>query len=120
MLDINHLEDNIIAVTVSGTLTGDDYETLTPRLEREAERHSAVRLVWEMQGFRGWQPGALWEDAKLDARINSGVTKLAMIGEARWQDWLTQLSKPFASGELRYFDVSERDAAYAWIRAGDT
>lgn len=116
MIDIKHLEDNIIAVTVSGTLTEEDYETLTPRLEREAEQHEVLRLVWEMRDFEGWQPGALWEDAKLDTQLNSEVTKLAMIGETRWQDWMTQLSKPFAVGELRYFDESERDAAYAWIR----
>lgn len=30
------------------------------------------------------------------------------------------LSKPFASGELRYFDVSECDAAYARVRAEAT
>lgn len=119
MIDIKHLEDNIISVTVSGTLTESDYETLKPRLEREAQEHDTMRLVWEMEGFEGWQPGALWEDAKLDMQINSEVTRLAMLGEARWQDWLTQLSKPFAAGDVRYFDRSERDAAYAWIRSGD-
>lgn len=77
-------------MTVSGTLTDEDYETLTPRLEREAERHNTVRLVREMQGYEGWQLGALREDAKLDARMNSEVTKLPMIGEAKWQDWLTR------------------------------
>lgn len=116
MIDIQHLEDNIIAVTASGTLTEEDYETLTPRLEREAEQHDSVRLVWEMKGFEGWQPGALWEDAKLDTQLNSEVSKIAMIGEAKWHDWMTQLSKPFAAGELRYFDETERDAAYTWIR----
>lgn len=105
-----------IIVTVSGTFTESDYETLTPKLEREAEQHEAVRLVWEMKDFEGWQPGALWEDAKLDAQLNSEVSKLAMIGEAQWQDWLTQLGKPFAAGELRYFAASERDAAYVWTR----
>ena len=70
-----------------------------------------------MQDFEGWQPGALLEDAKLDVQLNSEVSKLAMIGEVKWQDWLTQLSEPFASGELRYFDASERDKAFAWVRA---
>ena len=119
MIDIKHLEDNIIAVIASGTLTEEDYETLTPKLEREAEQHDTLRLVWEMRDFGGWQPGALWEDAKLDTQISSEVTKLAMIGEATWQDWLTQLGKPFAAGEMRYFDLSERDAAYAWLRSDE-
>lgn len=116
MIDIRHLEANIVAVTASGMLTAEDYETLTPRLEQEAEQHDSLRLVWEMRDFEGWQPGALWEDAKLDAELNREVSKLAMIGEAKWQDWMTQLTKPFAAGELRYFDENERDAAYAWIR----
>ena len=115
MIDIQHLEDNIIAVTASGALSKDDYEVLRPRLEQEAERHETLRLVWEMRDF-SWQPGAALEDLKLDVKLNSEVSKIAMIGEAKWQDWMTQLSKPFASGELRYFDESERDAAYVWIR----
>ena len=115
MIDIKHLEDNIITVIASGTLTKEDYEALTPRLEQETQRHESLRLVWEMRDFN-WQPGAALEDLKLDAKLNSEVSKLAMIGEAKWQDWMTQLSKPFASGELRYFAESERDAAYAWIR----
>lgn len=118
MIDIEHLEDDIIVVTASGTLTRDDYATLTPRLEQEAERHERLRLVWEMRDF-SWQPGAALEDLKLDVKLNSEVSKIAMIGEAKWQDWMTQLSKPFASGEMRYFDLSERDAAYAWIRGND-
>ena len=118
MISIDHLEDNIIVITVSSTLTKEDYETLTPRLEQEAARYETVRLVWEMQNFRGWQPGALLEDAKLDAQLNRKVTKLAMVGEARWQSWMTQLTKPFASGEVRYFDETERGAAYGWIRSG--
>ena len=116
MIDIKHLEGNIFSVTASGTLSESDYEMLKPRLEQEAERHGEVRLVWEMRDVEGWQPGALLEDAKLDIQLNSRVSKLAIIGEARWQNWITQLSKPFASGELRYFDMGERGAAYAWIR----
>ena len=115
MIDVQHLEDNIIRVTASGTLTKDDYDELGPKLEQEAQRHETLRLVWEMHDF-SWQPDAALEDLKLDAKLNSEVSKLAMIGEASWQDWMTKLSKPFASGEMRYFDKSERDAAYAWIR----
>ena len=119
MIDIEHLETNLIAVTANGTLTESDYETLKPRLEQEAQQHDTLRLVWEMRDFGGWQPGALWQDAKLDLHINSEVTKLAMLGEAKWQDWLARLSNPFAPGDVRYFDLSERDAAYTWIRSDD-
>lgn len=118
MIGIEHLDDNIIVITVSSTLRKGDYETLTPGLRREAAHHETVRLVWEMRDFRGWQPGALLEDAKLDAQLGRKVTKLAMVGAARWQSWLTQLTKPFASGEVCYFDESKRGAAYAWIRSG--
>ena len=119
MIDIEHLETNLIAVTASGTLTENDYQTLKPRLEREAQQHNTLRLIWEMRDFEGWQPGALWQDAKLDLHINSEVTTLVMLGEARWQAWLSKLSKPFATADVRYFDLSERDAAYAWIRSDD-
>ena len=41
-----------------------------------------------------------------------------MVGDEDWERWMTEVSKPFAEGQLRYFDAADLDAAWAWVRAG--
>ena len=117
MYQLEHDQDDLIIVTVRGTLGDHDYERLVPELEAEIAEHGRVRMVWEMIDFEGWTAGGMWRDARFDLNHNRDVTHLAMIGDKRWQDWLTRLMKPLARGKVRYFPSSERDAAYAWVRS---
>lgn len=116
MYRLEHEQGNFVRIIVSERLTNEDYERLHPELDAEIERHGEVRLVWDMRDFEGWTPGALWEDAKLDLRHNSDVSRLAMIGETRWQEWMARLTKPFDHAQVHYFDAADRETAYEWIR----
>ena len=118
MYQLDHREGNIITVTVRDMLRDEDYQRLVPELEAEIARHGEIRIVWDMIDFQGWTPGGMWQDAAFDLRHNDDVTRLVMIGEARWQAWMTQLMKPFAQADVRFFEHTERDAAYTWIREG--
>lgn len=39
-----------------------------------------------------------------------------MVGEKKWQVWMTQLMKPFTSAEIKYFDIENEQAAKDWIK----
>lgn len=116
MYGLEHEEGDVVTIVVRDRLTDEDYELLRPDLEAAIERHGTVRLVWDMVGFDGWTPGALWQDAKFDIRHNDDVTRIAMIGDTRWQAWMTAAMKPFAHADVRYFDSTDREAAYTWVR----
>lgn len=117
MVELRYL-DGVVSVKVSGKLSDEDYRTLVPQLEARIRERGDIRLLWEMENFGGWTPGALWHDARFDLKHNADVTRVAMVGEARWQDWLAQLMKPFARGDVRYFSPSEREEAWQWVREG--
>jgi hypothetical protein len=38
-----------------------------------------------------------------------------MVGEKKWQDWIATLVDPVKKGEVRYFDLADRDAAPGWL-----
>jgi hypothetical protein len=38
-----------------------------------------------------------------------------MVGDQKWQDWITTLVDPVKKGEVRYFDLADRDAALQWL-----
>jgi hypothetical protein len=38
-----------------------------------------------------------------------------MIGEKSWEKWMATICKPFTMSTIKYFDVSEEDAARTWL-----
>ena len=50
----------------------------------------------------------------MDARFSSHVERVAMIGDSRWQEWMTKLSNPLLPTKMRWFGPGEAEAAEAW------
>jgi SpoIIAA-like len=107
---------NILDVTVTGRLTKDDYEHFVPEVERLIHEHGKVRVLFDMHGFHGWTPGALWEDIKFEARHFRDIERLAFVGERKWEAGMASFCKPFTSATIRYFDRGEVDEARQWVR----
>ena len=111
-------DGNVIEVTLSGELTAADYEAFLPRTETLLDRYETVRMVVILKDFRGWTVGALWEDVKFDAKHFADVDRLAIVGDSAWEKGMTVFCKPFTTATVRYFDVSEVEAARDWVREG--
>jgi hypothetical protein len=106
---------NIVYTTSSGTLQGGDYDRLLPFVEDKIKRHGKIRWYFEMKDFSGWKPDALLKDLQFDVRHVRDFEKVAMVGEKKWQEWLTGLMKPFISATVKFFLLSDREKAKAWI-----
>ena len=108
---------NIIASKAEGQLKGHDMEKINPLVHNIVASGQKIRWYFEMVNFTGWNAKGLWEDLKMDLEHASNYEKIAMVGEKKWQDWITQFMKPFTSAEIRYFDVADKAAARAWIES---
>jgi hypothetical protein len=106
----------VLEVTASGKLTDEDYQQrFIPEIERLTKQHGKIRLLFEMTQFHGWEPKAAWDDLKLNIKHHHDIERVAMVGEKRWQHWLTEFAKPFTGAKVRYFDRTEADQARAWV-----
>jgi hypothetical protein len=38
-----------------------------------------------------------------------------MVGEKKWQEWMTDLMKPFASAQVHFFESDDKEEAKKWI-----
>ena len=118
---LDRSEENRVGIRVSGTLTEGDYERLRPLLKQRAREHGPLDVLFLMVDWHGWASlSAMWEDLKTDAALNEKIRRLAMVGEADWERWITKLAEPFARGEVRYFDRSELEKAWAWVEEHST
>lgn len=105
---------DFVALEVSGKLDAQDYEILVPLFETQLEEHGKISVFWEMKDFHGWTGGGLWEDMKFDVKHATEFTRVAMVGERKWEERMTQMMKPFTTAEVRFFDADERDKALRW------
>lgn len=107
----------ILAVRLSGKLSKQDYERLGPEVERLIRQHKKVRVLCELHDFHGWEAGALWADVKFDLKHFADIERLALVGEARWEQGMAVFCKPFTTAKVRYFDSSKLAEARDWIEA---
>jgi SpoIIAA-like len=111
------LPDNVIGVEASGKVTDEDYESvLIPAVRASIEASGRVRFLYVLgEDFDGWTLGGMWEDAKLGGSEVKAWEKVAIVTD---RDWLRHTVKGLGwmlPGEIRVFDLSERDDATTWV-----
>jgi hypothetical protein len=100
---------------LSGKLHDEDYKTFVPTLEAAIAAQGKVRLLAQLENFHGWDMHAAWDDFKFGMQHYHDFERIAMVGDRKWEKWMAALCKPFSKAEVRYFDASEAEAAWAWI-----
>ena len=113
---LGQTEGNLLATRATGNLTEADFDKLLPLLNNIVERYKKIRWYFEMEGFEGWTPKAFWKDLKFDVQHANDFEKVAMIGDKKWEKWMTDLMKPFTSAEVKFFDLEEKEIAKKWIK----
>ena len=108
----------IIGFKLSGKLHDEDYKTLVPAVETSLAAEGKVGLFVQMEDFHGWDLHAAWDDIKFGVKHYSDFERIAMVGDRKWEEWMTKLCKPFTKATVKYFDVPEVDAAWEWLREG--
>ncbi|MGI9518853.1 MAG: STAS/SEC14 domain-containing protein [Pirellulaceae bacterium] len=106
-----------LQVTASGKLSGDDYTTFEPAVNQLIESAGKIKILFVMQDFHGWEPGAVWEDIKFATKHCRDIDKIAMVGEKDWERWMATICKPFTMSKIQYFEAGEQDQAQQWLEA---
>ena len=105
----------LLEVQVSAKLTTEDYEQFIPTVEHLIKTHNKIDVLFLMSDFHGWEVGAMWEDAKFAFRHFSDIGRLGVVGEKKWQEWMTVACRPFTKAEIRYFSNADVAKAHAWL-----
>ena len=111
-------EDRIIAVKAIGKLNDDDLKKFTALLEQLIAENGPLSLLIELENFHGWDPDAAWTDFMFMTKHEDDFKHIAIIGEKRWEHWMTALGNAFTATEIRYFKRDELLVAWDWLRAG--
>ena len=106
----------MVGLKLSGKLHDEDYKQFVPTVETILTTEGKVRLFVQFEEFHGWDMHAAWDDLKFALKHYSDFERIAMVGDRKWEKWMASFCKPFTKAKVKYFDVSEVDAAWKWLR----
>jgi len=104
----------ILGFRMSGKLHDEDYKTFVPIVEASTAQ-GKIRLLAKFEDFHGWDMHALWDDIKFSTKHCTDIERIALVGDKKWEEWMAKVCKPFTMANIRYFDVKEENAAWAWL-----
>jgi hypothetical protein len=116
---LEKLEDSagsVVGYKVVGKVTVQDYRKLEPAIENLANQHDSVKLLFDLRECSGEEVKAWLPDLKFGQRFHDRIGKMAIVGDKRWQRWLTALVSPWYAKEGRFFLPEESDEAWTWLR----
>jgi hypothetical protein len=106
---------SVLGFKMTGKLHDEDYRQFVPEVEAAIQVGGKIRLLAQFHQFDGWDVHALWDDIKFSTKHCADVEKLALVGDRNWEKWMAKICKPFTMAKVRYFDVSEAEAAWQWL-----
>lgn len=114
---LDETRGDLIAVRITEKLDSADFASLIPMLEARIKEHGKIRLYWETEDFEGWTAEGFAADLGFDIDHAEDFSRIAMVGETKWEKALSKLMSPFTRAEVRFFDIADRDSALSWIQA---
>ena len=107
----------VVGYKIVGKVTAEDYAQLNPEVQALVDQYGdTVCMLLDLQAFAGEEVKAWLPDLKFGHRFHEKIARIAIVGDKRWEKWLTALADPFYAREARFFYPEEIDAAWAWLR----
>ena len=110
----------VVGLKLGGTLHDEDFRQFVPIMEKLLTAEGKVRLFVQFEDFHGWDLHAAWDDLKFNLKHYADFERIAMVGDRKWERWMTSFCSPFTKAEMKYFDHSEVDAARKWLEENES
>jgi hypothetical protein len=114
---IQGMPENVVAISASGKVTGDDYDNvLIPLIEEKLKMHAQIRMLYVLgPDFSGFTAGAMWDDAKVGIKHLTAFEKVALVSDV---NWIVNAAKFFAfiiPCPVKVFSNDQLSEAKVWI-----
>ena len=116
---IEGLPAGTLGFRAHGQVTSADYENvIVPDVEAAFALNRKLRMLYvTAEDFTGFDPGAMWDDAKMGARHFSGWDRVALVTDVPWLRGTATAFSFAIPAEFGLFETADLDKATAWIKA---
>ena len=108
-------ESDAVVLTLTGKIDKSEYHSFALILHEAIKQHGKIRLLVVMENFTGLQLGALWEELKFGVQHSNDFSRMAFVGDKKWEENLVELSKPFIGAVIKYFELPNVEEARRWL-----
>ncbi len=114
---ITGLPENIVAVSASGKVTGEDYDNvLIPAIEDKLKKHGKIRVLYMMDpDFTGFTAEAMWDDAKIGLKHFAAYEKVAVVSDVGWVIGAVKFFSFIIPCPVKIFGNDKLSEAKTWI-----
>ena len=116
LVELDGRDGNIVGFKVTGRFTGGEMKAFADRIDAVVAEAGPVRLLVELEDFRGIELDVLWEKAKFAFAHLRDIERMAVVGDRAWEAWWVKIGGTLAPVETRYFDHDDIDAAWVWLK----
>lgn len=117
MIEVLPSPDNVAALSVSGTLTGDDYDRIIAEVEGKLARHERIGVLLDLMQFEDFTAEAAWKDFRYDLSKLFELKRFpreAIVSNKQWMRIAAGIANPILPHvEIRVFD--DRKEAMPWV-----
>jgi hypothetical protein len=112
---IQHDRDNIFRVDLHGAVPRTELERCREQVQQEIDRVGAVRLLFDLDGFDGWDRDASWKDVFVYVGRGDRIERIAIVGLERWQQTWTFSVADMYRARVEFFPEAEVAEARTWL-----
>ena len=104
-------------LVIGGMLNKGTLDNIQAIGAREIDKGTdSLKMLVILKDFTGWRKGDDWGDLSFFAEYGDRVTKIAVVGESRWEaELLMFLGAGRRKGEVRFYTPDKDSSARSWI-----
>jgi hypothetical protein len=116
---LKDLPPGVDGVKATGTISKQDYEAvLVPLMDAARRDGRHLRFLYQVgPEFRGFTPGAAWEDVKIGLQSMRLFDGCAVVSDVGWIRESTRLAAFLMPCPVKVFSVADRQAAAEWLQS---
>ena len=107
---------SLICIKVSGKLTDAEYKNFIPHVESVIKEFGTIKLYVDILDLDGWEWRVAWDDFAFGIKYWNNFSKLALVGERRWEKFSVLVVDKIHKADVRCFDRANSSVALAWIQ----
>ncbi|MBC6991889.1 MULTISPECIES: SpoIIAA family protein [Hymenobacter] len=112
---VDYPNRNLLALTISGTLSKADYDSFVPLIDQKIEQWGKLNLYLDVRSFDYITASALWEDIKQDVKHWNDFHRVAITSDdSNLLKAAAALGTLVSSAEIRHFPLEHKEEAIDW------
>lgn len=107
---------NVAVFRISGKLGKAELEDAQRQCEEMIKSAGQIKLLVLLDAFLGWESAKGWEDTSFAERNDPFIQKMAIVGEAEWEDLVLAFTlQGLRPTPIKYFEPQQQALARDWL-----